>query len=98
MSTKESYGPEYHAQAQLISKLHAQNSWLAEEGRKLELKIQSYESKYADAVFYRHMTEAIAMHPALQDIWIEFVAMLRLCEPDLDANAKDDIRTRSITL
>lgn len=98
MSTQESYGREYHAQALLITKLHAQNERLAEQTRELEVKLRSYESKYADAVFYRYMTEAIASHPALQDIWVEFVAMLRLCEPDLDKNAKDDIRTKGFCL
>ena len=78
----------YEAQARIISKLHQHIKEQADRATRFENK---YYDIVNDAMFYRVMVEAIQNNESLQEAWVGFVAMLRLCEPDLENKMKEKI-------
>lgn len=91
-NSQDGYGQVYHAQARIITDLKTQIS-------NLQIRNSQLEQQYANAIFYRAMSDAIAKHEVLSSEWVAFVSMLRLCEPTLEQEIKSEIdkHTSSIT-
>jgi UTP-glucose-1-phosphate uridylyltransferase len=79
----------YEAQARIISQLHKNIKYHEDRATRFEAK---YYDIANDAMFYRVMIEAIQKHETLQEEWTNFVALLRMCEPDLEQEMKKKIQ------